>query len=299
MNDPHELKRPGLPEADISWIKHKELDITYARVSSAQTLDLYLPDTLRSDGKPYPLIMHIHGGAFMMCDKRDIQINPWLSLLAEGYAVASVNYRLSGEARFPAAVHDVKCALRFLRANAHQWNINPDKIAAVGGSAGGNLSAMLATSSQVSELQDDSLGFAGVSVAVQACIDWFGPTDFLRMDAQLASLGLGPCDHNYPDSPESLYLGNQITLLRPEIVQRANPMTYIDETLPPILIEHGDRDHLVPYLQSAIFYQEIERRLGPGRAEFVILNGADHGDPQFESEENMKVVRSFLKRHIG
>jgi len=299
MNDHKPPMRPLPPNADISWIKRKEMDIPYANHSSAQMLDLYLPDSPRTDGKPFPLVMHIHGGAFMMCDKRDFQLKPWLSFLADGYAVASVNYRLSGEALFPAAVHDVKCAVQFLRANAARWGINPNKIAAVGGSAGGNLSALLATSSKASSMQDDSLGFPDVSASIQACVEWFGPTDFFLMDNQLASLGLGPCDHNLGDSPESRYLGSQITTLKSEIVQAANPMTYIDESLCPILIEHGDKDHLVPYLQSQIFYNEIERKLGKGRAEFIILKGADHGDPQFETQENMTIVRAFLKHHLG
>lgn len=298
-HDDQQKRRPGPPDADISWIERKELDIPYANRSDAQKLDLYLPDEPRPDGRPYPLLMHIHGGAFMMCDKRDVQVNPWLSFLADGYAVASVNYRMSGEALFPAAVHDVKAALRFLRANAARWNIDPWKIAAVGGSAGGNLSAMLASSAQAPAMQDDSLGFSDVSVEIQACVEWFGPTDFLLMDEQLASLGLGPCDHNHADSPESRYLGMQITKLNPSIVQKANPMNYIDESLSPLLIEHGDCDHLVPYLQSDMFYREIERKLGPGRAEFIVLKGADHGDRQFESPENMAIVREFLKHRFG
>jgi len=313
MNQHDHQKRPqGLPPrgpgpggpggnriADISGIKRKELDIPYARMSQAQMLDLYLPERPAKDARGYPVLLHIHGGGFMICDKRDDQVNDWLHFLDEGYAVASANYRLSGEAVFPSAVQDVKCAVRWLRINAARLGLDADRIAAVGGSAGGNLSAMLATSSNRPELLDDSLGFAGVSCAVRACVAWFGPTDFLAMDRQLASIGLGPCDHDEADSPESRYLGTQITKLDPALVARANPMTYIDDSLPPILLEHGDRDHLVPYLQSAMFAEEITKRLGPGRVQFEILAGADHGDPMFGAPTNMAKVRAFLERHLA
>lgn len=295
----HHPGGPGQPEADISRIARKELDIRYAALSPAQALDLYLPDLPPADARGWPLLLHIHGGAFMICDKRDNQVTPWLGFLGSGYAVASVNYRLSGEARFPAAVHDVKCALRWLRANATRFGIDPGRIASVGGSAGGNLAAMLATSARHPELADDALGFAGVSTAVQACVAWFGPTDFRLMDKQLASLGLGPCDHDEADSPESRYLGAQISGLDPAVVARANPMSYIDESLPPLLLEHGDRDHLVPCLQSAIFAEEVERRLGAGRVRLEFLPGADHGDPAFESPANMAKVKAFLDASLA
>ena len=124
----------NLQAADVSHIENKYLDVRYADASDEQKLDLYLPEN--SNG-PFPLIIHIHGGAFKMCDKRDIQVMPWLGALELGYAVASINYRLSWEAIFPAAVYDCKAAIRYLRANCEKYNIMKNKIAVVGGSAGG------------------------------------------------------------------------------------------------------------------------------------------------------------------
>lgn len=283
------------PPADVSHIKNKHLDLRYARQSDAQSIDLYFPDEY--SGK-LPLVMYIHGGAFMICDKRDIQLLPYLEVLKHGYALAAVNYRMSGEALFPAAMHDCKCAVRWLRAHAEDYSLDPDRFAAAGGSAGGNLSAMLAASAGVAELEDPSQGCGDYSAAVQAAVDWYGPTDFTRMDMQLAELGLGPCTHNNDDSPESQYMGRKITELDHAYVNKANPMSYIKEDLPPIFIQHGSMDNIVPVLQSKEFVTAIETRLGPGRVRFEILEGAGHADPAFETPENMARVIEFLDMHL-
>ncbi|OGN98438.1 MAG: hypothetical protein A2Z71_04315 [Chloroflexi bacterium RBG_13_50_21] len=123
----------------------------------------------------------------------------------------------------------------------------------------------------------------------------FGPTDFLKMDEQLAESSLGPCDHNDVDSPESRYMGAKITEI-PSKVQLANPMTYIHKDMPPILIQHGRKDHLVPVQQSIIFVEKLKKYVSPDRFEFDILENADHGDPIFETQENMLRVFSFLDK---
>ena len=143
---------------------------------------------------PVPLVIFVHGGAFVGGDKsmEDPYVAP---ILAAGYAAASLNYRLSGEARFPAGVQDVKAAVRFLRANAPRYGLDPDRFAAWGESAGGNLVAMIGTTGdQATMLDDPSLGNAGVSSAVQAVVDLYGPTDFLQMDAQFASTTPAACN---------------------------------------------------------------------------------------------------------
>ncbi len=189
-----------IPNVDISNIENKFLDISYATVSDAQKLDIYLP--AKGNG-PYPVILYIHGGAFKFGDKRDGQVTPMLEGLKRGYAVVSINYRLSGEAIWPAQIVDCKAALRWIRANSREYKLNPDKIAAWGGSSGGHLSAMLGTSGEVKSLENLTLGNPDQSSRVQAVVDWFGPTDFLRMDAQLKESGVeNPQLHSVLDSPE-------------------------------------------------------------------------------------------------
>jgi acetyl esterase/lipase len=217
--------------------------------------------------------------------------------LERGYAVASINYRLSGEAIFPAGVQDIKAAIRWLRANAKQFHLDPRRFAACGGSAGGNYAAMVALTPKVTALDDPGLGNPEYPCDVRAAVDLFGPTDFLKMDEQLAKSGLGPGDHSEAHSPESRYLGAKITDV-PDRVRRANPITYIHKNMPPILIQHGRKDHLVPVQQSILFADAIRQIAGPERVEFEILEDADHADPLFETDENLSRMLTFLDKHL-
>ncbi len=200
-----------IPALNTESIKNKELNISYAKVSPAQQLDIYWPE----EGKgPFPVILSIHGGAFMGGDKGDIQLRPMLTALSHGYAVVSMNYRLSWEAVFPALVHDVKAAIRWIKANAEVYRFRSEKIACWGGSAGGYLALMAGLTAGVSRLEDLTLGNPEQSCHVQAVVDWFGPTDFLKMDEQLSESGMAPSldnRHCGPNSPESLLLGKTIT----------------------------------------------------------------------------------------
>ena len=286
--------RGGMPQAHNSTIKNKWLDVAYASLSAAQKLDIYLPDEGQG---PFPVIFSIHGGAFMMGDKADGQVNPMLEGLKRGYAVVSVNYRLSGEAIFPAQIQDVKTALRFIRANAKKYHLNPAKIAAWGGSAGGHLSALLGTSEGVAALEDKSTGNLSESVAVQAVVDWFGPIEFIEMDKQFLISKKGEPAHSAADSPESKLVGKQITTV-PELVKNASPATYITPNDPPFLIEHGTLDPLVPTEQSIYFAAALEKSLGKNKVILKLLEGAGHGGPQFETPENLKLVFAFLDKYL-
>lgn len=285
------------PAAYTDYVKRKYLDVPYADLSPAQKLDVYLPD--EGEG-PFPVIVSIHGGAFMGCDKADVQVLPMLEGLKRGYAVVAVNYRLSWEAIFPAQVHDVKAAVRWIRANAQRYHLDPEKIAAWGGSAGGYLASMLGTSARVQELEDLRLGNPEQPSHVQAVVAWFGPTDFLKMDEQLAERGLPPepgTEHSGANSPESLLLGEQITKV-PELVKAANPETYITPAAPPFFLQHGTMDDTVPVQMSINFAAKLEQVLGKDRVQLGLLEGAEHGDPQFETLDNVRKVLDFLDRRL-
>ncbi len=278
------------PAANTNHIKRKWLNMAYATISPAQQLDIYLPDD--GDG-PFPVIISIHGGAFMFGDKADGQVNPMLESLKHGYAVVSINYRLSGEALFPKNINDVKAAIRWIRANATAYKMNADKIAVWGGSAGGNISALVGTSGDVSELEDLSLGNSNQSSRVQAVVDWFGPTNFLLMDEQFKETGNGKPGHSDTNSPESKLMGQKITEI-PAKVQLANPETYISKDDPPFLIEHGTKDQLVPTQQSVNFAAKLIPALGKENVTLRLLEGAKHGGPEFETTENLELVFRFL-----
>lgn len=287
---------PGNPmrKANTDGIERKWLDLAYASKSAAQKLDIYLPNT--GDG-PFPIIVSIHGGAFKMGDKADGQLTPMLEGLKRGYAVVSVNYRLSGEAIFPAQIQDVKAAIRFIRANAKKYQLNPDKLATWGGSAGGHLAAMAGTTGDITEFDDASLGNTNQHSRVQAVVDWFGPIQFDQMDPQFKVSGKGRTDHDEANSPESELVGKQITLA-PDLVKRASPATYISKNDPPFFIEHGTNDPLVPTQQSQNFFTELEKGLGKDRVTLTLLEGAGHGGPQFNAPANLEKVFAFLDKYL-
>jgi acetyl esterase/lipase len=285
------------PPANTDHVKRKYLEIPYAGLSPAQKLDIYLPD---GEGNLYPVILSIHGGAFMGCDKSDAQVLPMLEGLKRGYAVVALNYRLSWEAQFPALVHDVKAAVRWVRANARKYHFDAERIASWGGSAGGYLSSMLGTSAGIPELEDLSLGNPDQPCNIQAVVDWFGPTNFLEMDEQLAASGMLPpagFRHSEAKSPESLLLGDIITEI-PELVAAANPESYIRPDAPPFLLQHGTKDPVVPVQQSIEFAAKLRQLLGEDRVILELLEGAEHGDVMFESPANVTRVLDFLDLHL-
>jgi acetyl esterase/lipase len=284
----------AMATVDTSAIKTKWLDVPYAAVSAAQKLDIYLPN---SGTGPFPVIVSIHGGAFKSGDKNGPELASALKGLDGGYAVVSLNYRLSGEAIWPAQVHDVKAAVRFVRANAAKYRLDPDRIAAWGSSAGGHLAALLGTSGGVKELQNDALGNAGVSDRVQAVVDMFGPINFLTMDEQFAAAGVAGQVHNTADSPESILMGKQLTLV-PDLVKQANPETYIDANDPPFFIQHGTADVLIPSQQSVGFAAALQKVLGTNKVSLELLSGAGHAGAAFSTEANIAKVLAFLDAHL-
>jgi acetyl esterase/lipase len=297
MLEPHYAVPFTIPEAKTEHIARKMFDLPYAGWSPAQKLDIYWP---AAGNGPFPVILSLHGGAFMGGDKRDVQLTPMLTGLERGYAVVSINYRMSREAKFPALVQDVKAAVRWVRANRENYLFNPERIAAWGGSAGGYLALMLGVSAGVPELEDLSLGNPQHPCHVQAVVDWFGPTDFLKMDQQLTETGMAPKPgeaHSSPGSPESLLLGKTITSV-PELVRAANPETYIRPGAPPFFIQHGLKDDTVPHQQSVNIAAQLTQVLGSDHVTLELLENARHGDPQFESPSNVIKVLDFLDRYL-
>ena len=243
-------------------------DIEYAQADDVSLkLDIY-----RSKEKaeaPQPLIVWIHGGAWRAGDKRNC---PAIRLVSTGYIVASINYRLSQQAIYPAQIYDCKAAIRWLRANAAEYDIDPERVGVWGSSAGGHLVALLGTSGGVKALSDPKLGNGDESSRVQAVCDFFGPTDLLQMDAH--ALETAPFKHDAPDSPESRLIGGPIQE-HPEKVARANPITYVTDDDPPFLIVHGDQDRLVPHHQSLLLARALKK--SGVSCDLHIIEGAGHG----------------------
>ncbi len=261
-------------------------DLEYSHPESgALLLDLYMPET----GGPFPLIVWIHGGAYRSGSKSGIWYKPILNQTGRGYAVASIDYRLSGVAKFPALVQDAKAALRWLRANAARYNLKADRIVVAGESAGGYQSAMLGATGGVAELEGAS-GNLQESSRVQGVIDFFGPTDFLAMDDGASSCKT-PLVHRAPDSPESQLLGCNLNDC-PDKVKATNPIAYVNKDAPPFLILHGTADCQVPHTQSQRLYDAL--RAAGVAANLHLLPGVGHGDQRFLTPETEKLVSDFV-----
>jgi len=257
-------------------------DLVYGKAGVRELLlDLYLPEEETSSR--LPVIVFIHGGGWRMGSKDRC---PAADMAAKGYAVASVGYRLSGEATFPAQIGDCKAAVRWLREQADAYGLDSERFGAWGSSAGGHLSALLGTSGDVDALEGEN-GSPGFSSRIQAVCDYFGPTDFLQMDA-----AGGQMTHTSGDSPESLLIGGAIEDHH-DRVSAANPITYVTPDDPPFLIVHGDKDPLVLHHQSELLFNALST-VGV-EATFVTVEGGGHG---FRTPKVRELAEAFFKRHL-
>ena len=266
--------------------------VPYATSAPQQTLDLYLP---AGDGRTvFPMVLLIHGGGFVEGSSAEFS-EVAARLVGQGFAVASLNYRLSGDAPFPAGVQDVKAAVRYLRANARSWGVDPHRFAAWGESAGGYLASMIGATGTERTFDDPALGNAGVSSGVQAVVSWFGPADFGTMDAQAKESG---CDdaaqqHGTPESPESKWLGGALEAV-PDRVQAADVVRHVGaaSSLPPYFLVHGTQDCTVAPGQSQQLHDALRAR--GAQATLVLVDGAGHSDPRLTAEQTAPSIE-FLR----
>ena len=246
-----------------------------------QKLDLFVPE--KSDG-PLPLIIWIHGGGWQNGSKDGCP--PLRNGFTErGYAVASINYRLSGHAVFPAQIEDCKAAIRWLRAHAKDYRLDPQRFGVWGSSAGGHLAALVGTSGDVKAF--DVGPHLDQSSRVQAVCDYFGPTDFM---AFVSTPGYER--HATANSPEARLLGGPVAKNKDEAV-RASPVTYVSRDDPAFLIVHGDKDPVVPINQSQLLHDALER--AGVNSHFHTIKGGGHGQG-FGGPEMESMVGDFFDR---
>ena len=247
---------PGPPTARLGTVMR---DVTYGNAGSvALKLDIYYP---KSATEAVPAVVYVHGGAWIQGDKATgAGATEIPELVNRGFLVVSVNYRLAPQHKWPAQIEDVKCAIRFLRAHAAEYGIDPQRIGAWGGSAGGHLVAMLGTTDASAELEGSS-GYPEQSSRVQAVVDMFGPADlsvlFRGNQGDLLEQVFGTADPNS------------------QIARLASPVTYVSADDPPFLILQGDKDNVVPPEQSQIIYDRLLAEGVPAR--LVVVKNAGHG----------------------
>lgn len=260
---------------------HRNLEYTTYQGKSKQ-LDIYLPAT---EG-PHPVIVFVHGGAFMMGKRTQMPIAT-MEQLNRGYAIASITYSLSGEAQWPTAMYQIKAAVRWLRAHAKEYNLDPDKFIAWGPSSGGTYVSVLGASGDVKELEDLSLGNSEYSSRVQGVIAYYPSSDLKFM-----MFGGNAKPGNFA---EQLLGCHPIEC--PEKSDSANASTYATADDPPFYLMHGTSDAIVPHDQSSLMYDALLK--AKVDATFISLPGYVHGDPRFDNQVNRQGIEAFLDKVAG
>jgi acetyl esterase/lipase len=278
---------PGIPEAIQA-----ECDLPYAGTNNPrQRLDLYLPKSPKGK-KPLPLVVFIHGGAFIFGDRKPeggagdpSGLNLMLAMVASGeYAGASLGYRLSKEAIWPAQIHDCKAAIRWLRGNAKKYGLDPNHIGVMGTSAGGHLAAMIGTSGDVTTLEGNLGSHRDVSSRVTCIVDQYGPIDFLALHGE---------NNRSPDTPAAKLIGGPLPD-NLEATHSASPLTYIVANNPPFLIIQGTKDPVVNFTQSESFFSALQK--AGVNATFIRVIGGGHGN--FPTPEVPQRIRAFFDKHL-
>jgi len=258
----------------------KVSDLVFAEVDGRELLlDLYLPIDLAQP----PLIVYVHGGAWRGGSKDSM---PLTGLLDEGYAIASVDYRLTPEARFPAQVHDIKAAIRFLRGNQERHPYDARRVAIAGSSAGGHLAALVGVTNGTAELEGSVGAYLDQSSEVQAIVAYFGASNLLTILQQSTPHGLGV---RIPAL--QLLLGGQPEQER-ELAMLASPVFHVDKSDPPLLLLHGDQDPQMPINQSHELQGKYKSLGLP--VDLLVLHGAAHGGKTFYDQPRTKAVSRFL-----
>lgn len=260
-----------------------QTDIEYAKAGDTSLkLDLHRPDATNP-----PLIVYVHGGAWRAGSKSDV---PIAGLMERGFAIASVDYRLSTQARFPAQVQDIKAAIRFLRAKAAHYRIDTTEVAIIGSSAGGHLAALVGVTNGHKELEGKIGDHLDQSSDVQCIVSFYGASDLRAILGQSTEFGLTV------RIPALKLLLGDVPEQKPELANLASPMAHLDKNDPPLLLIHGDADPQMPPEQSRELAKAYESIGLP--VKLVIMPGSRHGGPEFYDEERMSLVTKFLEANL-
>jgi acetyl esterase/lipase len=259
-------------------------DVEYARVADeALLLDLYRPEGASGE----PLIVWVHGGAWERGTKAQM---PLTALVERGFAIASVEFRPASRARFPGQIHDLKAAVRFLRASAARFGYDASRIAVMGASSGAHLAALVGTTNGDRALEGTTGDHTDVSSAVHAIVAYFPATNLTTILAQSTPFGLNI------RTPAVQALLGAAPDADVEVARRASPVFHVDAADPPLLLLHGDQDPQMPINQS----HELEGAYGAANvpAELIVVHGAAHGGDAFFDAARVALVAQFLERHL-
>jgi len=282
--------RLGELTLDVSGIKRKFIDCQYGEIPQ-QSLDIYLPN----DGcGPFPVVFFAHGGAWAGGSKNDVQVVPFIGGVNRGYAVVSLGYRLLPNIRYPDNLYDIKAAMRWVAKNADTYLLDPSRTALCGASAGAHLT-MMAAFTQGSVSYGDEPGTP--TCRVLAVVNQFGPTDFSMHHAHYDVSGFPRAQ--MPGAPSSLddLLGVKAESV-PNLLRFINPIDNVHPGIPPVLIQHGKHDPIVPYQQATLLYEKIISVAGEGLAELDLSEDFLHADPGFAGVESVERIFAFIDKHL-
>jgi acetyl esterase/lipase len=294
-----ELKRSislmSIPtEFDSSKVKNKFMNIKYGSLPE-QLLDLYLPDE-KADA-PLPLIIYVHGGSWSMGTRNFGALEFVCKLLDFGYAVMTMDYRLAPKAVFPEFLFDVKTSVRWARANAAKYGLDPDKFGMVGDSAGGHLALMMAFTAGHPEYEGEQYGWEGYSSAVQAVVDFYGPSD-LAADTKTLLIENGLIKADEETSRASAISLDKTFTADKNMLRLISPISYVHKGIPPIMLQQGARDMVVPLQQSTLLAEKITKICGADRVRLVVHEKLGHSDRGFCSPEVFSDMLSFYEDYL-
>jgi acetyl esterase/lipase len=256
------------------------MNVQYTQSGPPESMDIY---SRVGATAAQPAIVMIHGGGWAKGGRQDLAFGA-AYFVKERYVYCTIDYRLDDVDLYPAQIEDCKCAIRFLRANAAAYHIDPARVAVWGESAGGHLAALLGTTAGVKRLEGDG-GWQDQSSAVQAVVDWYGPTDLRPQIEQTYAnqQGISLVKHLLGGDPKD----------KPDLAGDASPVTFVAAGDPPFLIMHGGNDTLVPPSQSQELYDAL--KAAGDSATLKIVQGAGHGGNQFLLPDNFLIVDDFLR----
>ena len=260
-----------------------------------QKMDIYVPPGLSA---PAPVIVFVHGGGWLSGGKGPDNVPFFYQCYTRGFICADINYRLSSDSVWPAQIEDCKTAIRFLKTRATSYNIDICRFGIMGESAGAHLSSMVGTTSGVKSLEGSHQGYNSQSSRVQAVVDIYGPTDFLKEDGYYSvSCGSVGMIHEY-NSYETLLLGIDKLHNHTALVNTVNPITYITSDDASFFIIHGENDCTVPAYQSQILESSL-RVAGIPADTLIIAAGQTHGSPYFKDYIRAKLYSDFFIKHLS
>ena len=287
----HQMASP--PPFDPSMVKNRVLDIQYGTLPE-QLLDLYRPET--SEG-PLPVVFYVHGGGWSMGSKTQAFMDGVIGLIDRGYALISVDYRLAPKAAFPEFIFDVKTAVRWARAHAHEYGFDPSRFGMVGDSAGGHITLMLGFTANRPEYAGEIYGWPGFSDELEAICDMYGPS---VLDGPATRFfqesGVPRASREKPgeSSHYTAVFGTDDT----NLLRLISPINHVHKDVPPTLILQGAKDGVVAYQHSTLLAGKIGEICGEDRVKLIMYEDRNHADFGFNTKENSDVIAEFFDHYL-